>query len=275
MRKSKKYRRTKFAPEIVRNAVRVLLAAAEQRGVVKPREPNLRVFTEGGESWHHDEEAEYFADYRRNHDQSTYTQTIYVEDRDELTGFSLEVDFAYGNTTIHVEAPDRPDIAAVFEVFEEAEAASNIPAEPESATEKAHPTVFIGHGRDSQWRDLKDHLTDKHGYTVVAYETGARAGHTIRDILDELTRSSSFALLVLTGEDELESGELHPRLNVVHELGLFQGALGFTRAIALLEEGATEFSNIHGINQIRFSKGNVRETYGEVLATLRREFGVS
>jgi hypothetical protein len=33
------------------------------------------------------------------------------------------------------------------------------------------------------------------------------------------------------------------------------------------------FSNIEGIRQIRFSKGNIRESFGDVLATPRREFG--
>lgn len=273
MRKSKTYKRTKFAPEVVREAAQVLRSVAERYGVVDTREPELRVYTEDGESWKHDSEPAFFADYRRDHDQSSYAQSIYIMDSGRSPSFSLEVGFRYGKTDIAVEAPDRGDIEAVFEVFEEAETASHIPLEPDSAPENARPTIFIGHGGDSQWRDLKDHLSDKHGYAVTAYETGARAGHTIRDILDELTRSSSFALLVLTGEDEVGTGELHPRLNVVHELGLFQGKLGFTRAIALLEEGATEFSNIHGINQIRFARGNIRETYGEVLATLRREFG--
>ena len=84
---------------------------------------------------------------------------------------------------------------------------------------------------------------------------------------------SSFAILVLTAEDKDESGSFRARQNVIHELGLFQGHLGFSRAIVLLEEGTEEFSNIHGVHQIRYSKGNVRETYGDVLATLHREFG--
>ena len=72
--------------------------------------------------------------------------------------------------------------------------------------------------------------------------------------------------MVLTGEDLDANGTLHARENVIHELGLFQGRLGWRKAIALLEEGIEEFSNIHGINQIRFSKGNIQETFGEVLA---------
>ena len=68
--------------------------------------------------------------------------------------------------------------------------------------------IFIGHGRNQAWRDLKDHLTDKHDYRVEAYEAGARAGHTIRDILESMLKDSSFALLVLTKEDETDDGGL-------------------------------------------------------------------
>ena len=105
----------------------------------------------------------------------------------------------------------------------------------------------------------------------MAYEVGARAGHGIRDILEDMLREST---LVMTGEDETIDDNVHPRLNVVHEAGLFQGSLGFSRAIVLLEEGTQEFSNIHGIDQIRFSIGNIRETFGDVVATIHREFPV-
>jgi predicted nucleotide-binding protein len=118
-------------------------------------------------------------------------------------------------------------------------------------------------------------LRDQHGYEVEAYEVGARAGHAVRDVLQDMLTNSSFALLVMTGEDETAEGQLRARQNVVHEIGLFQGKLGFGRAIVLLEEGVEPFSNIQGINQIRFTKDNIRETYGDVLATLRREFGPS
>jgi len=89
-----------------------------------------------------------------------------------------------------------------------------------------------------------------------------------------MLEKSSFALLVLTGDDVMSDGSFHPRLNVVHELGLFQRKLGFSKAIVLLEEGLEEkeFSNISGIQQLRFSKFNIKETFGDVLATLRREF---
>ena len=132
--------------------------------------------------------------------------------------------------------------------------------------------LFIGHGRDLQWRDLKNHLQDQHGLVVIAYEIGPRAGLSVKEVLEKMLRESSFALLILTGEDIHTDGEAHARENVVHELGLFQGKLGFTRAIALVEEGVKEFSNILGVNQIRFPKGRIREAFGELIATIKREF---
>jgi predicted nucleotide-binding protein len=141
----------------------------------------------------------------------------------------------------------------------------------ECAADRA--TIFIGHGHDPQWRDLKDHIHEKHGYSIEAYEIGAREGHAVRDILEEMLNESSFALLVMTGEDETKDGKIRARQNVVHEAGLFQGKLGFARAIILLEEGVEEFSNISGLHQIRFFKGRIRETFGDVLAVLKREFG--
>jgi hypothetical protein len=139
-------------------------------------------------------------------------------------------------------------------------------------SEQSTINVFIGHGRDPQWRDLKDHLQDQHGILVTAYEVGPRAGLSVKEILQKMLSESSFAVLTLTGEDIHEDGEVHARENVVHELGLFQGRFGFTRAVALVEEGVKEFSNIKGINQIRFAKGHIRETFGDILATIKREF---
>jgi predicted nucleotide-binding protein len=41
---------------------------------------------------------------------------------------------------------------------------------------------------------------------------------------------ASFAFLVMTAEDEQADGDHHARMNVIHEVGLFQGRLGFNRS---------------------------------------------
>lgn len=185
-------------------------------------------------------------------------------------GLMFSYSFWYGSTsTVRVQATSRADIESIFSIFEEAPADDKIAIE-DGATPEI--TVFIGHGQHKEWEKLKSHLQDKHDVHVIAYETGARAGHSIRDILDRMANDSSFALLVLTGEDKSEDG-VRARQNVIHECGLFQGRLGFDRAIMLVEEGIKLASNFDGIQQLRFRKGRISETFGDVIATLRREFG--
>jgi predicted nucleotide-binding protein len=82
---------------------------------------------------------------------------------------------------------------------------------------------------------------------------------------------AAFAFLVLTAEDERADGVMQARMNVVHEAGLFQGRLGFEKAIILLEEGCEEFSNIHGLNQIRFRAGSIKSAFEDVRGILERE----
>jgi predicted nucleotide-binding protein len=56
-----------------------------------------------------------------------------------------------------------------------------------------------------------------------------------------------------------------------HEAGLFQGRLGFEKAIIVLEDGCKEFSNIQGLGQIRFPSGNISAAFEEIRLVLERE----
>jgi predicted nucleotide-binding protein len=82
---------------------------------------------------------------------------------------------------------------------------------------------------------------------------------------------AAIAFLILTGEDEQADSKIHARMNVVHEVGLFQGRLGFEKAIVLLEEGWEEFSNINGLGQIKFPKGNITAAFEDIRRVLERE----
>jgi len=117
--------------------------------------------------------------------------------------------------------------------------------------------VFIGHGRSPAWKDLRDFLRDRLHLEWIEFNREPVAGYATKERLEQMLADASFAFLVMTAEDEHPDGTFHARENVVHELGLFQGQLGFDRAIILLEEGCSEFSNIIGLSQIRFPKGNI------------------
>lgn len=131
--------------------------------------------------------------------------------------------------------------------------------------------VFIGHGRSSDWRDLKDFIQDRLNLPWDEFNRVPVAGITNIARLSEMLDASAIAFLVMTGEDEQAGGKLHARMNVVHEAGLFQGRLGFTRAIVLIEEGCEEFSNIQGLGQIRFPKSNIKAAFEEIRQVLERE----
>jgi predicted nucleotide-binding protein len=82
---------------------------------------------------------------------------------------------------------------------------------------------------------------------------------------------ASFAVLLMTAEDLTGENTLRARQNVVHEAGLFQGHLGFTRAIVIRQESVEEYSNIAGLQYISFSGDAIEQTFPELRRVLHRE----
>ncbi|MFB9164146.1 TIR domain-containing protein [Arthrobacter psychrochitiniphilus] len=224
----------------------------------------------GRESWSYDTIEQWTAAYNKD---CTYANlSAYGHGGD----FSLAVSYSLKNraTTVTVGAPNDTAIHAAMNIFNAAENSAKLPALPMAPTVNLPPVkVFIGHGGSRDWNEIADHLRGLHEYDIEAYETGSRSGHSIRDVLQSMLDVSTFAVLVLSSEDATAAGGMRARQNVVHEVGLFQGKLGFNRAIAVIENGAEVFSNLDGIQQIRYDSGQVRSTLGDILAALRREFG--
>ena len=131
--------------------------------------------------------------------------------------------------------------------------------------------IFIGHGHSADWRELKDFIEDRLGLQTDEFNRVPIAGVHGTERLGQMLNSAAMAFLVMTAEDEQSDGRSHARLNVVHEAGLFQGRLGFERAIVLLEEGCEAFSNIDGLGQLRFARGDVGSKFEEIRRVLERE----
>lgn len=264
MKKSKRYRDIKFDAKAISAADSALASIAS----TEREYSDLSVHSDGA-AWSYDSFEEFLAAADNGR------VTLLITSRDSKMCLEM-LESRHTNdveTSVTVEAPKREQIEQVFSVFDNAAERCCLPNQARQEETGEEGRIFIGHGRSPQWKELKDHLQDKHRYTVEAYEIGSRSGHTIKDSLEEMLKASSVALLVMTGEDETNEGKLRARENVVHETGLFQGRLGFSRAVVLLEQGTEEFSNIHGIEQIRFAKGNIKEAFGDVLAFLEREIG--
>lgn len=230
----------------------------------------------GDTRWTFDARSEFYAALRQPYDEAHITvgiglnhRQIYGTPQEWTYYWEMQVHIDDRGSTVEVTTGGRNRVEGIMGLFDEAVDRCTLPVVEVPAK---RPRVFIGHGHSEQWRLLAEHLRDVHHYEVEAFEFGSRAGHTVRDILEGILSSADIALLVMTGEDAQKDGEVRARQNVVHEAGLFQGRLGFSRGVILLEEGTEPFSNVDGIQYIGFSVNNIRETFGDVLGLLRREF---
>lgn len=130
--------------------------------------------------------------------------------------------------------------------------------------------IFIGHGRSKLWARLQLFLQDNLKINTLTFETNSHASESIVNILDEFLNESSFAILIMTAEDETIDGKVRARQNVIHEAGLFQGRLGFDKVIILKQEETEEFTNISGLQYISFSKDNIEQCFYELQKKLKQ-----
>lgn len=131
--------------------------------------------------------------------------------------------------------------------------------------------IFFGHGRSPLWRELKDFVADRLNLPWEEFNRTSVAGYTTAERLQAMLNEAAFAFLIMTAEEEHADLTIRARANVIHEVGLFQGRLGIRKAIVLLEEGCSEFSNIAGLSQIRFPQGRISAIFEDVRAVLERE----
>jgi predicted nucleotide-binding protein with TIR-like domain/pfkB family carbohydrate kinase len=135
---------------------------------------------------------------------------------------------------------------------------------------QARPGVFIAHGVDPQWRQVRNFLADYCGLPVSDLSTeahGADLANQLRTYLSEC----DFAVCVLTAETT-GPGELgYADQSVVHQAGLLQGRYGFRRVAILVEQGCQAFSNVAGLIRHDFPSGHIESTFWQLERMLRRE----
>ncbi|WP_165485679.1 TIR domain-containing protein [Protofrankia symbiont of Coriaria ruscifolia] len=210
---------------------------------------------------------EWFSKY--DPEQSKHGRISLSGPRHEVFDFSFDYRFRPPRATLVVELPDERMSRTILDVIDDS---SSTVADEGRTAGVTQPTIFIGHGGPSQiWRVLKDYVSE-FDFRVVTFESEFRYGRSAAHVVWEMLQQADFALLVHTADDETKSGTIRSRQNVVHETGLFQGRLGFEKAIIVRKEGVEEFSNLAGIQEIRFPGGNIEAASGEVLRALRSTF---
>lgn len=132
--------------------------------------------------------------------------------------------------------------------------------------------IFIAHGRSKLWNEVLRFLKDDLKLTDVNYfEKESQTGRSIADALKDFHRETGFAIVVMTAEDDTATNTKRSRQNVIHEIGFFQGKLGFEKVAILKQDNVESFSNIDGIQYIPFSRENISQTFYELQRVLKRE----
>ncbi len=129
------------------------------------------------------------------------------------------------------------------------------------------PKAFISHGKESAaLRKLKEFL-ETLGIEPIIVIKQASLNKDVPDKIDFYLSQADFIIILATGDDEFE-GKLHPRQNVIHEIGLVQKTHP-CRIIYLLEAG-TEFpSNIRPKVWESFKQKNMMSAFLGIVRELR------
>ena len=138
--------------------------------------------------------------------------------------------------------------------------------------EKSRPNrIFITHGRSSDWHELQAHVEKVLKLETLELAQEPSLGFTVLQKLDEASNRCGYAVIVMTGDDEIGE-EVRARENVLHEIGFFQGKYGLRNVILLHEDGVNIPSNIQGLVYIGFPKGMIRATFGKLQNELQALF---
>jgi predicted nucleotide-binding protein len=199
-------------------------------------------------------------------------------------GFTTEAELGFGRNSV-INMHDGVDIRAKMRDDKLKALRDDVSSHPEhyesklSATGQSEVTqvvprphrVFLGHGHNKLWARVHMFLKDELHLDVEVWESNPRTGLHSIDVLKDFLKSCTFAVIVATGEDTTAAGEVRARQNVVHEIGLFQGSLGFEKVALLQQEGVEEFSNIAGLQVVLFPDDRIESTFYELQRMLKRE----
>lgn len=143
---------------------------------------------------------------------------------------------------------------------------------PKETRVKRPRRIFISHGHSQDWLQVQAYIEKDVKLPTLELAQQPNKGRTVLQKLREESDKCSFAVIIMTGDDDLGTGPPRARENVMHEIGFFQGKYGLERACLLYEEGTNIPSNIDGLVYIPFPKGSVGSTFTALQRELNAAF---
>jgi predicted nucleotide-binding protein len=133
--------------------------------------------------------------------------------------------------------------------------------------------IFVSHGRPLDWLKVQAYIEKDIHIPTLELAQEANKGRTLLQKLDEESDRCSYAVIVMTGDDDFGDGTVRARENVMHEIGFFQGKYGLGRVCLLYQQGTSIPTNIQGLAYIPYAKDGIEATFGLLLRELNAAFG--
>lgn len=145
-------------------------------------------------------------------------------------------------------------ISLLEERLEDTETTEIVP-EVGKPSATASNRIFIVHGRDNEPKEAAARFLDSLGYEPVILHEQANRGRTIIEKFREEAADVGFAVVLMTPDDVMPSGEFRARQNVILELGFFLGQLGPDRVAAIVKGKLETPSDFDGVVYTPYDSG--------------------
>lgn len=254
--------------------------SSENRGLDGLNASYVRWYFKSLRLLHHDAVTDFKSQYTshiRNFLQdATGTETYFSDDFGEYTVWTSPVDREFV-IPIRSQLQHLYESLARYEMSELDTGVTESVVPPREATVTRSnkvakpPAIFVGHGHGDLYLRVVTYLTRRLNLEVDYFEDEVRAGYTNLEVVQNMLNKASFAVVVATADDATDEGKIRARQNVVHEIGLFQGKLGFRKVAVLRQNGTEEFSNLAGYQELRFDKNDINSKFEDLRQMLVRE----
>ena len=114
--------------------------------------------------------------------------------------------------------------------------------------------IFIVHGHDDLMKMSVSNFIRKIGFNPIILHEQPNGGKTIIEKFQDYS-DVAFAIILYSLDDEMKTGKMRARQNVIFEHGFFIGKLGRNRAVGLVKEvhNIELPSDLHGVVYIPFN----------------------
>ena len=130
--------------------------------------------------------------------------------------------------------------------------------------------MFIGHGRSKLSARLQLFLQNDIALKTIAYESVSHVGESIVPVLESMLRQGTFAVLVLTAEDQTADGTKQHVKTSFMKRGCSKASLA-SLAPSCFNRAVWKTSQISGLRYLEFDGEKIESTFWELQRVLKRE----